>query len=156
MLFITIIFMMLLLIYLGITIFYIYNKIIKLKTYAEKAYANIDVLLLKRSELIPQLLNLDQAQENQLNDLMQLQLQLGINQINNKVDIHNQITIFLQHNGVQGSDHQLKHLNEGIAHRIEIYNESVLLYNSCFAAFPYSYFVKILNVSPMERLKVFS
>ncbi|GAA5094391.1 hypothetical protein [Wohlfahrtiimonas larvae] len=155
MLLITIIFMIMLVVYIGITIFYIHHKIINLRSYAEKAYANIDVLLLKRAELVPQLLVLDQRESAQMKELMNALL---IQQsINSKVEVHNKMHDLLKNCAVINNGHQqLMHLNAGIAHRVTIYNESVLLYNSCFKAFPYSYFMKILNLLPMAALREFS
>lgn len=155
MLLITIIFMIMLMVYIGITIFYIHHKIINLRSYAEKAYANIDVLLLKRAELVPQLWVLDQRESAQVEELVNALL---IQQsINGKVELHNKMHDLLKNCTVMNDGHQqLMHLNAGIAHRVAIYNESVLLYNSCFKAFPHSYFMKMFNLSPMATLKEFS
>lgn len=155
MLLITMIFLIMLMVYMGITIFYIHHKIINLRSYAEKAYANIDVLLLKRAELVPQLLVLDQRESAQVASLMNALL---IQQsINGKVEVYNQMHDLLKNCTVMNDGHQqLMHLNVGIAHRVAIYNESVLLYNSCFKAFPHSHFMKIFNLSPMTALKEFS
>ncbi len=155
MLLITIIFMIMLMVYIGITIFYIHHKIINLRNYAEKAYANIDILLLKRAELVPQLLVLDHAESAQVEALMNV---LFIQQsINGKVEVYNQMHDLLKDYAVINDGYQqLIHLNEGIEHRVEVYNESVQLYNSCFKAFPYSYFMKIFKLLPMAALKEFS
>lgn len=155
MLLITIIFMIMLMVYIGITIFYIHHKIINLRNYAEKAYANIDILLLKRAELVPQLLVLDHAESAQVEALMNV---LFIQQsINGKVEVYNQMHDLLKDYAVINDGYQqLIHLNEGIEHRVEVYNESVQLYNSCFKAFPYSYFMKMFKLLPMAALKEFS
>jgi len=71
-----------------------YQRIIDLKQYAEKAYANIDVLFLKRAELIPQLIKISQKNQTLVTDVQVLTTishRSGDQSIDEKIDHYNEI-----------------------------------------------------------------
>lgn len=146
------VFLILVAVYFGLSTLSAYNKLIDLRYSAEKAYANIDILILKRSELIPQLCILDREEQKRWDELAYKYRELQVSQLNAKIEIYDDMEHLLNKNNNVANE-SLITLNEGIAHRIAYYNESVELYNSRFTIFPYSYFVKILALSPMKTIR---
>lgn len=138
-----------------------YQRIIDLKQYAEKAYANIDVLFLKRAELIPQLIKISQKHQALVSDIQMLIMisqRSGQQSMDDKIEDYNAVSSWLQKFLDHASDESqedirvLLQIEDGIDHRISFYNESVEMYNQCLTAFPHSLFAQWLDLKPMFKL----
>ncbi|PHM38469.1 LemA family protein [Xenorhabdus innexi] len=149
----------------------IYNKVVTLKNYTEKAFANIDVLLKQRADEIPELVNIaEKAMLHQNSLLLKLvqsrELYFNYHQTNQKVEANNQITDYLQQtmsvienypelqalNSLSKLQKRITLLEEKIADRREFFNESVALYNTGIQTFPNLIFAKILGYKPRIML----
>ena len=143
----------LLVIYLVISVWITYHKVIDLKNNVEKAYANINILLLKRAELIPELVQLDEYQQQEWQKVMNQLQSVEFQSPNQQVILHNQLMDESLSLIEMNTNATLMQLNEGIAHRRMFYNDSVQLFNRCFDAFPHSYLIKLLGFQPMQLLR---
>ncbi|MDC9605830.1 LemA family protein [Xenorhabdus griffiniae] len=162
---------------LSVLLFYylndIYNKVVTLKNYTEKAFANIDVLLKQRADEIPGLLRTtEQAMSHQKALLLELaelrEHYFASPDINQKIEINNKITHVLQsinllienypHLQALKNLHKLQNriasLENKIADRREFFNESVALYNTGIQTFPNLIFAKILGYQPRTMLDI--
>lgn len=82
---------MLLVIYMIVSLWWIYHTVIRLQQNVEKARANIEVLLLQRSELIPELVKIDQYIAMESLDKTTLEKLVTLNEsINHRIDFYNQ------------------------------------------------------------------
>ncbi|MBC8953070.1 LemA family protein [Xenorhabdus sp. PB62.4] len=167
--FIIIILLVLLFYYLADT----YNKVITLKNYTEKAFANIDVLLKQRADEIPELLRIaEQAMSHQKALLLELaelrERYFSSSDANQKIGINNEITNVLQSirvlaenypklqapNSLHKLQKRMTLLENKIADRCDFFNESVALYNIGIQTFPNLIFAKILGYQPRTMLDI--
>ncbi|MBD2783093.1 LemA family protein [Xenorhabdus sp. DI] len=167
--FIFVILLVLLIYYLTNT----YNKIVTLKNYTEKAFANIDVLLKQRADEIPELVNIaEQTMSHQTSLLLELaQLRehyFTSHQVDQKIQINNEITNTLynvlaiaenypqlqQPNSLHKLQKRLTLLENKIADRRNFFNESVAVYNTGIQTFPNLIFAKILGYQPCRMLNI--
>ncbi|WP_445495200.1 LemA family protein [Photorhabdus sp. SF281] len=150
----------------------IFNKIVMLKKYRDKAFANIDVLLKKQADLIPQLITIaEQAMIHEKSFFLQLSAvrknYLGTKIIDEKVKIGNalehqlSLLLMLAENyptlisqpTFQHLQAQITLLENQIADRREFFNKSVALYNMGIKQFPNIIFARILRYKPSSMLK---
>ncbi|SFD31750.1 LemA family [Pragia fontium] len=151
----------------------IYNKIVMLNNYVEKAFANIDVLLKQRANEIPELINIaETAMAHQSELFLQLaQMRsryLNSRQSEQKVRLANQTDHLLKqilmiaegypeltalHNLTE-LQKRLTQLENKIADRREFFNESITLYNVGIQAFPNIIFAKLLGYHTKSLLNI--
>ncbi|BET95088.1 LemA family protein [Xenorhabdus taiwanensis] len=148
-----------------------YNKVVVLKNYTEKAFANIDTLLKQRAAEIPELVNIvGKIMSHHKSLLLELtqsrEYYLRCYQANQKVEVNNQITNILKQillvsenypelqalNNLNKLQKRITLLEEKIADRREFFNESVALYNTGIQTFPNLIFAKILGYKPRTML----
>ncbi|MGS0629643.1 LemA family protein [Photorhabdus asymbiotica] len=145
----------------------IFNKIVLLKTYRDKAFANIDVLLKKQADLIPQLITIaEQVMAHEKSLFLQLsearKNYLSTKIIDEKVMIGNTLEHQLSSLLMRAENYpalisqptfqhlqaQITLLENQIADRREFFNESVTLYNTGIRQFPNIIFAWILRYKP--------
>lgn len=154
-------------------IFSLYNGLIELNNNMDKAWANIDVLLKKRSDLIPNLVETVKGymkhEKEVLTKITQLRSELSNEtETKDKAKTSNQITETLKTIFAVAENYpQLKanenflHLQkemslieEQIADRREFFNNSVLLYNTRIQVIPDSLFASIMSYKKKDYFKV--
>ncbi|WP_446470154.1 LemA family protein [Xenorhabdus stockiae] len=148
-----------------------YNKVVALKNYTEKAFANIDVLLQQRANEIPKLVNIvEKVMLHQKSLLLKItqsrELYLNNHQVEQKIVINNQLTDYLKQimsvtenypellsiNNLNKLQKRITLLEAKIADRREFFNESVALYNTGIQTLPNLIFAKILGYKPRTML----
>ncbi len=154
-------------------IFSLYNGLIELNNNMDKAWANIDVLLKKRSDLIPNLVETVKGymkhEKEVLTKITQLRSELSNEtETKDKAKTSNQITETLKTIFAVAENYpQLKanenflHLQkemslieEQIADRREFFNNSVLLFNTRIQVIPDSLFASIIGYKKKDYFKV--
>lgn len=154
-------------------IFSLYNGLIELNNNMDKAWANIDVLLKKRSDLIPNLVETVKGymkhEREVLTKITELRSELSHEtETKDKARTSNQITETLKTIFAVAENYpQLKanenflHLQkemslieEQIADRREFFNNSVLLFNTRIQVIPDSIFASILGYKKKDYFKV--
>lgn len=154
-------------------IFSLYNGLIELNNNMDKAWANIDVLLKKRSDLIPNLVETVKGymkhEKEVLTKITELRSELSHETgTKDKAKTSNQITETLKTIFAVAENYpQLKanenflHLQkemslieEQIADRREFFNNSVLLFNTRIQVIPDSIFASILGYKKKDYFKV--
>jgi len=154
-------------------IFSLYNGLIELNNNMDKAWANIDVLLKKRSDLIPNLVETVKGymkhEKEVLTKITELRSELSHEtETKDKAKTSNQITETLKTIFAVAENYpQLKanenflHLQkemslieEQIADRREFFNNSVLLFNTRIQVIPDSLFASILGYKKKDYFKV--
>lgn len=154
-------------------IFSLYNGLIELNNNMDKAWANIDVLLKKRSDLIPNLVETVKGymkhEKEVLTKITELRSVLGKEtKTSDKAKTSNEIsetlkTIFAvaenypQLKANENFLHLQKEMSlieEQIADRREFFNNSVLLFNTRIQVIPDSLFAGILGYKKREYFKV--
>ncbi|TYK65426.1 LemA family protein [Colwellia echini] len=163
------------LIILGIFIFkYLmdtYNRLVMLNFNTDKAFANIDVVLMQRAEEIPNLVKLlnkhIEYEKSTLEKLTQLRVscQTAKNQ-NDKVAAHNEMTSLLGNvlavaenypelrssESFLGLQKRVSKIEDIISDRREFFNESVNLYNIGIHQFPDLFLAKIMSYKAKSLL----
>ncbi len=150
-----------------------YNKLVMLKNNAEKAFANIDVLLKQRADEIPNLIAVVKEtrafEESTLTNLTKLRTQFlstadmagrvqvanemnkGLMQVmavsENYPDLKSNASFMMLQSRVSG-------MEDAIADRRELFNESVNMYNIGIAEIPEVFFAKMLKYNPQPLLAV--
>lgn len=159
--------------YVVFYIFSLYNGLIELNNNMDKAWANIDVLLKKRSDLIPNLVETVKGymkhEKEVLTKITELRSELSHETATkDKAKTSNQITETLKTIFAVAENYpQLKanenflHLQkemslieEQIADRREFFNNSVLLFNTRIQVIPDSLFASILGYKKKDYFKV--
>ncbi|HEX8577173.1 MAG TPA: LemA family protein [Flavobacterium sp.] len=144
----------------------IFNKIINLKNNYEKAFGNIDVILMQRAEEIPNLVKVTQRflehETTILTDLTKLRtdyLNAGSidEKINNSVDFSKAIKslfavsenypVLSSNNNFIELQKRVSILEDKIADRREFFNDSINLYNIGIQIFPNFILAKLLGYS---------
>ncbi len=156
-------------------IFYIvstYNGLIQLKNNNHKAWANIDVVLKQRSDLIPNLVETVKGyakyEKNVLEEITKLRTDMMNEvQISKKANISESISANLRsifaiaenYPKLQASNSflelqkQLAIMENQIADRREFYNDSILLYNTRIKSFPDTIMAMIFGMKEEEYFK---
>nr|WP_301538297.1 MULTISPECIES: LemA family protein [Providencia] len=149
----------------------IYNNIVFLKNNCLKAFANIDVLLMKQIELIPALTQVADkaiAYEKQLiNEIVESrQRYLSNTAIEIKIDTANQLSPKIKPLIAIAENYpaliskavllelqtQAKHIEEQIADRREFFNQTVTLYNTDIHIFPNLIFAALFRFKAIPLL----
>ncbi|MBK5074701.1 LemA family protein [Budviciaceae bacterium CWB-B4] len=151
----------------------LYNKIVTLKNYVEKSFANIDVLLKQRADEIPELIKVaEKVMTHQSELFIQLaQLRnryLTSRKTEEKVQSTNQTDTLLQqifmlaenypelkaiHN-LTALQQRISLLENRIADRREFFNQSVMLYNIGIQEFPNIILAKLLGYQSRSLLNI--
>ncbi len=150
-----------------------YNALIRVKENIKKAWGNIDVLLMQRSDEIPKLIETvkafrDHEKEMFNNVLNARDNYLNANTISEKATADSEITTALKsifslsesYPELKSSDNFLQFQNrissieEKIADRREFYNESVNNYNISIQSLPDVVIANILSLKQEEMFKV--
>tara|TARA_Y100001970_G_C14132009_1_gene802191 strand:- start:251 stop:805 length:555 start_codon:yes stop_codon:yes gene_type:complete len=153
--------------------FNVYNGLIQVKENIKKAFANIDVLLMQRSDEIPKLLKTVKAfvkHETEMFDnvLNAREKYLGANSIAEKADADDKISSALKsvfalsesYPELKSSENfiqlqsRISKLEDNIADRREFYNESVNNYNIRIQSLPDVWIANTLNFKEEEMFKV--
>jgi LemA protein len=150
-----------------------YNSLVQVSNNIQKAWKNIDVLLLQRHDELPKLIDACRAYMKHERDILERLTTLrvgydGARTIDDKAGIENEINrnlarlnvsvesypdlkasqVFLQ---VQG---RVSALESSIADRRELFNDSVNIYNIQIARFPESLLARVLGYRPHTFLEV--
>lgn len=151
----------------------IYNSLVQVRNNIEKAWKNIDVLLMQRHDELPKLIDTVKAymkHEREVLDSL-VKLRVGYTEaggMEEKVDIENRINremLHLRHvwegypdlkasqNFLQVQD-RISGLESAIADRREFFNDSVNIYNIQIERFPEVILARILGYRKKEYLEV--
>ncbi len=149
----------------------VFNKIVMLKRYRDKAFANIDILLKKQVDLIPQLITItEQAMAHEKSLFLQLsevrrnypsakitdeKVKIGntlAHQLLSFLIIAKNYPALISQPSFQHLQAQITLLENQIADRREFFNESVTLYNTGIRQFPNIIFARILRYKPSPML----
>ncbi|MDD5096137.1 MAG: LemA family protein [Candidatus ainarchaeum sp.] len=153
-------------------IFSIYNGLISLKNNIERAWANIDVLLKQRSDLVPSLVETVKGymkhERGTLQDLTRMRAQmLSAQGPAQKAKASEALTSALKsifavaenYPKLRASENflqlqnQISAIENQIADRREFYNESVLLFNTRIHSFPDMFFASLMGLKDKEYFK---
>jgi len=171
---IVIIFIIILLIIGAVSWFFtIYNGLIHVKENIKKSWANIDVLLMQRSDEIPKLLktlkSFVQHEKKMFDSVMDARKSyLGANTITEKANADNQISDALKsvfalseaypelksNENYLNLQKRISGLENDIADRREFYNESVNNYNIRIQSLPDVLVANLLGLKQEEMFKV--
>jgi LemA protein len=158
------------------TIFYgisIYNSLVSLKNQVQRAWANIDVILKQRNDVIPNLVSVCEQFANYergtLQKIVEARAHYGTaTSINDKIKAAQEVTQALRglfalseaYPELKSSQQfvqlqqTLVSLENQLADRRELYNENVTNYNTRIAQFPDVLFAQILNFTAMSLFQV--
>ena len=153
--------------------FTVYNGLIQVKENIKKSWANIDVLLLQRSDEIPKLIKVLKSfvkhEKKMFDNVMDARTSyLGASSVSEKADADNRMSEALKsvfalseaYPELGSNDNFLKlqerisGLENEIADRRELYNESVNNYNIRIQSLPDIFIANILGLPPEEMFKV--
>ena len=153
--------------------FTVYNGLIQVKENIKKSWANIDVLLMQRSDEIPKLIKVLKSfvkhEKKMFDNIINARTSyLGANSVSEKADADNQISealksVFALSEAYPdlGSNENFLKLQErisgienAIADRRELYNESVNNYNIRIQSLPDMFIANTLGLPQEEMFKV--
>ena len=153
--------------------FTVYNGLIQVKENIKKSWANIDVLLMQRSDEIPKLIKILKSfvkhEKKMFDNIMDARTSyLGANSVSEKADADNQISEALKsvfalseaYPDLGSNDNFLKlqerisGIENAIADRRELYNESVNNYNIRIQSIPDMFIANTLGLAQEEMFKV--
>jgi len=153
--------------------FTVYNGLIHVKENIKKSWANIDVLLMQRSDEIPKLIKVLKSfvkhEKTMFDNVMDARKSyLGANSIDEKADADNQISDALKsvfalseaYPELRSNDNflnlqdRISGLENEIADRRELYNESVNNYNIRIQSLPDVVIANALGLGPEKMFKV--
>lgn len=153
--------------------FTVYNGLIHVKENIKKSWANIDVLLMQRSDEIPKLIKVLKSfvkhEKKMFDNVMDARKSyLGANSITEKADADNQISDALKsvfalseaYPDLRSNDNflnlqdRISGLENEIADRRELYNESVNNYNIRIQSLPDVVIANAMGLDQEEMFKV--
>ena len=153
--------------------FTVYNGLIQVKENIKKSWANIDVLLMQRSDEIPKLIKVLKSfvkhEKKMFDSILDARTSyLGANSVSEKADADNQMSEALKsvfalseaYPELGSNDNFLKlqerisGLENEIADRRELYNESVNNYNIRIQSLPDMFIANTLGLPQEEMFKV--
>ena len=153
--------------------FTVYNGLIQVKENIKKSWANIDVLLMQRSDEIPKLIKVLKSfvkhEKKMFDNVMDARKSyLGANSIDEKADADNQISDALKsvfalseaYPELRSNDNflnlqdRISGLENEIADRRELYNESVNNYNIRIQSLPDVVIANALGLGSEKMFKV--
>ena len=153
--------------------FTVYNGLIQVKENIKKSWANIDVLLMQRSDEIPKLIKVLKSfvkhEKKMFDNVMDARTSyLGASSVSEKADADNRMSEALKsvfalseaYPELGSNDNFLKlqerisGLENEISDRRELYNESVNNYNIRIQSLPDIFIANILGLPPEEMFKV--
>ena len=151
----------------------IYNSLVQVRNNVDKAFKNIDVLLLQRHDEIPKLVETCKAymkyEKEILENLIRLRERYGeAKTIDEKTQIENDIGRQLMglnarmeaYPDLKASQHfsqiqgRISGLESGIADRRELFNDSVNIYNIQIERFPHVILARLLSYTRRAFLEV--
>ena len=153
--------------------FTVYNGLIQVKENIKKSWANIDVLLMQRSDEIPKLIKVLKSfvkhEKKMFDNIMDARTSyLGANSVSEKADADNQMSEALKsvfalseaypelgsNNNFLKLQERISGLENEIADRREMYNESVNNYNIRIQSLPDMFIANTLGLPQEEMFKV--
>ena len=153
--------------------FTVYNGLIQVKENIKKSWSNIDVLLMQRSDEIPKLIKVLKSfvkhEKKMFDNILDARTSyLGANSVSEKADADNQMSEALKsvfalseaYPELGSNDNFLKlqerisGLENEIADRRELYNESVNNYNIRIQSLPDMFIANTLGLPQEEMFKV--
>ena len=151
----------------------VYNGLIQVKENIKKSWANIDVLLMQRSDEIPKLVKVLKSfvkhEKKMFDSIMEARsFYLGASSVSEKADADNEMSNALKsifalseaYPELKSNDNFLKlqerisGLENDIADRRELYNESVNNYNIRIQSLPDAFIANSMNLAAEEMFKV--
>ena len=151
----------------------VYNGLIQVKENIKKSWANIDVLLMQRSDEIPKLVKVLKSfvkhEKKMFDSIMEARsFYLGASTVAEKADADNEMSSALKsifalseaYPELRSNDNFLKlqerisGLENDIADRRELYNESVNNYNIRIQSLPDAFIANSMNLASEEMFKV--
>ena len=153
--------------------FTVYNSLIQVKENIKKSWANIDVLLMQRYDEIPKLIKILKSfvkhEKKMFDNIMDARNSyLGANSVSEKADADNQISEALKsvfalseaYPDLSSNDNflnlqeRISGIENAIADRRELYNESVNNYNIRIQSIPDMFIANTLGLAQEEMFKV--
>ena len=153
--------------------FTVYNGLIQVKENIKKSWANIDVLLMQRSDEIPKLIKILKSfvkhEKKMFDNIMDARTSyLGANSVSEKAEADNQISEALKsvfalseaypdlgsNDNFLNLQERISGIENAIADRRELYNESVNNYNIRIQSLPDMFIANTLGLAQEEMFKV--
>ena len=150
----------------------VFNGLIVLRNNIDKAWANIDVLLKQRADLVPSLVEIVKAYTKYEKEMFEnlSKIRAGLLEMHGPVEKaktnselnKSLLAVVENYPKLQANENflklqaQLSDLENQIADRRNFYNESVLLFNTRIQIFPDSIFALFLNMRKKEFFKAFT
>ena len=151
----------------------IYNGLIQVKENIKKSWANIDVLLMQRSDEIPKLIKVLKSfvkhEKKMFDSILEARsFYLSASSVSEKADADNEMSSALKsvfalseaypelrsNNNFLKLQERISGLENDIADRRELYNESVNNYNIRIKSLPDAFIANSMNLAGEEMFKV--
>lgn len=151
----------------------IYNGLIQVKENIKKSWANIDVLLMQRSDEIPKLIKVLKSfvkhEKKMFDSILEARsFYLSASSVSEKADADNEMSSALKsvfalseaypelrsNNNFLKLQERISGLENDIADRRELYNESVNNYNIRIQSLPDAFIANYINLEAEEMFKV--
>ncbi|MEW5897378.1 MAG: LemA family protein [Nanoarchaeota archaeon] len=153
---------------LAVVVIYLYNSLIKFRVRVQNAWAQIDVQLKRRYDLIPNLINTVKGymkhEKGVLEEVTKARASLVTGTLKDKAKASNQITDALKSIFAVAENYPQLKANENfkmlqeelsgteskIAYARQFYNDSVMQYNQAIQVFPKSIFARLFGFQAKE------
>lgn len=149
------------------------NKLVRKRMKAENAFADIDVHLVKRYDLIPNIVNTVKGYAKHEKETLEGVIEarnkaVTANSINEKVDAENQITGALNklfalseaypelkaNENFKSLQNELKEVEDKIAYSRQFYNDTAMSYNNIVAMFPSNIVANMFKFKSYDYFKI--
>lgn len=150
-----------------------YNKLVALKNRVENAWAQIDVQLKRRADLIPNLVEIVKGymkheQETLEKVIKARSMLMSSGTIKEKAEANNMLTSALKsifalseaypelkaNENFKELQQELTKTEDKIAYARQFYNDAVMIYNTKLEAFPTNFIANMLNYKPKEYFEI--
>lgn len=151
----------------------LHNKLVKLDQNIKKEYSNLDISLIKRSDLITKLVETVKAYMEHEKDLLTKIVELRYKAVDLKdkkefFKTENEISEILKevlivaesYPDLKASDNfinlqnELARVEEDLSNSRKLYNDAVLKYNNVYLMFPTKFFARIIGYKKQEFFEV--
>ncbi|MFP4038881.1 MAG: LemA family protein [Candidatus Nanohaloarchaea archaeon] len=158
---------------LGVVTVYYYNKIVKLENRVDNAWAQIDVQLKKRADLVPNLQetvegymehereimdNVSESRERMLNAQSQQEEAEAGNELGNALKslfaVAEDYPDLKASENFQQLQQELSSIENKIAYARQHYNDAVMTFNNAIETFPAVIFANIFGKEELEQLQI--
>ncbi len=150
-----------------------YNSLISLREEIKKSWANIDVILKQRFDEIPQIITICQQYIELESEMVEKVMNSRLNMIQGrslkeKAISSNEMSSFVNglislgesypdlksNNNFMQIQERLSSLEEALADRRELYNDTTTIYNTRIQQFPYLFIARMIRMTSKELFQI--